>query len=130
MLHCITVPSKTSEVGTAIIWSSIRDMSAANTIRAFLNTRGEGRPWEYWQQLGYECAALRAISYIILKKLSEDWIELSFPNTTEKPVLEVTVSGTQQSSEVVPDGTVCVLGIGTPQHLPQTQEEPPQAVDG
>ncbi len=128
MLHCITVPSKTNEVGTAIIWSSIRDMSAANTIRAFLNTRGEGKPWSHWQSLGYECPALCIIASILYKRLGEDWMNLTIPHVTE-PVLEITVSENQPSSEVVTDGAVCVLGDGTAQHLHQTQEGTAQAVD-
>ncbi len=132
MLHCITVPSKTSDVGTAIIWSSIRDMSAANTIRAFLNTRGEGKPWEHWQHLGYECMPLCLNNDIVFKTLAEDVSELTtgVRLTPQTLSMEFPPNAAQSSSEVVTDGEVRVLDLGTPQHLHQTQEGPAQAVDG
>ena len=137
MLHCITIPSKTSDTKTAIIWSSIRDMSEANTIKAFLNTRGEGRPWKHWQHRGYECIPLCLNNDIVFRRLAEDLsvvstgvkltpqtISIEFPE--KKEIHHAVVSGL----EVVDNGAVCVLGDGAAQHLPQTQGWPTQAVDG
>lgn len=132
MIHCITVPSKTSKSGTALLWSSIRDMNQANTIRAFLNTRGEGKPWSHWQSLGYECMPLCLNNDIVFQTLAQDVSELSsgVRLTPQSITVEFTQNADQPSSEVVPDGAVCVLGDGEAQHLPQTQEGPAQAVDG